>query len=240
MIGELLATHLTTALSKVNTEQALREREAELESQNERLEQFASMVSHDLRNPLSVASGHLERYQQTGEESHLDTIDTSLTRIQELITDLTTLARHGIPDENHEPVSVAEVAHDAWELVDTRSATLSTDPCTVNGDESQILALFENLFRNAVGHGGDDVTVRVGPLEDGFYVEDTGDGIPADERDSVFEHGYTTGYSGSGIGLTIVSRIAQGHDWDVTLTDSTEGGARFEFRETGSAEPADC
>lgn len=236
-IGELLAAHLTTALSQIHTEQELREREAELEAQNERLEQFASMVSHDLRNPLSVASGNLELYQETGDESHLETIDTSLTRIQELITDLTELARHGTPDENHEPVSVAEVAQDAWELIDTRSATLSTDPCTVTGDASQLTALFENLFRNAVGHGGADVTVRVGPIENGFYVEDTGDGIPPGERDTVFDHGYTTGYSGSGIGLTIVSRIAQAHKWDVTLTDSKEGGARFEFRALGSAEP---
>jgi len=164
--------------SQVTTEQELREREAELEAQNERLEQFASMVSHDLRNPLSVASGNLELYRETGEESRLETIDTALTRIQELITDLTSLARYGIPDENHELVSVSEVARDAWELIDTRSATLSTEPCTVTGDASQITTLFENLFRNAVGHGGPDVTVRVGPLENGFYVEDTGDGIP--------------------------------------------------------------
>jgi PAS domain S-box-containing protein len=238
-IGELLAAHITTALSQVNTEQELREREAELEAQNERLEQFASMVSHDLRNPLSVASGTLELYQETSDDSHLETIDTSLTRIQELITDLTALARQGIPDKNHEPVPVSEVARNAWELIDTRSATLSTDPCTVSGDPSQLKTLFENLFRNAVGHGGEDVTVRVGPLENGFYVEDTGDGIPPDERDSVFDHGYTTGYSGSGIGLTIVSRIAQAHNWNVTLTDSEEGGARFEFRATRSTEPTE-
>jgi PAS domain S-box-containing protein len=235
-VGELLAAHLTTALSQVTTEQALREREAELKAQNERLEQFASMVSHDLRNPVSVASGNLELYQETGEESHLETIATSLTRIDDLITDLTALARHGITEENHESVSVSAVARDAWELIDTRSATLSTDPCTVTADASQLTALFENLFRNAVGHGGADVTVRVGPLENGFYVEDTGDGIPPDERDTVFEHGYTTGYSGSGIGLTIVSRIAEAHDWDVTLTDSAEGGARYEFQASGSAE----
>ncbi|WP_418280059.1 PAS domain-containing protein [Halorubrum sp. DTA98] len=238
-IGELLAAHLTTALSNVSTEQALREREAELEAQNERLEQFASMVSHDLRNPLTIASGNLELYQQTGDDSHLKKVDTSLTRMQELITDLTALARHGTPNKQHEPVSVSEVARDAWELTDTRSATLSTEPCTVVGDASQLTALFENLFRNAVGHGGSDVTVRVGPLEHGFYVEDTGDGIPPDERDTVFDHGYTTGYSGSGIGLTIVSRIAQAHNWDVTLTDSKEGGARFEFRATRSVETAD-
>ncbi|WP_418284727.1 PAS domain-containing protein [Halorubrum sp. DTA46] len=236
-IGELLTTHLTTALSKVTTEQALREREAELEDKNERLEQFASTVSHDLRNPLAIAAGNLERYRETGDEVHLGKIDTALTRIQELITDLTALARHGIPEENHETVSVPEVARGAWELIDTRSATLSTEPCTVTGEASQLTALFENLFRNAVGHGGPDVTVRVGPLEHGFYVEDTGDGVPPDERETVFDHGYTTGYGGSGVGLTIVSRIAQAHDWDITLTDSIDGGARFEFTDTSSSEP---
>jgi len=170
-VGELLTAHLTTALSQVTTEQELREREAELEAQNERLEQFASMVSHDLRNPLSVASGNLELYRETGEESRLETIDTALTRIQELITDLTSLARYGIPDENHELVSVSEVARDAWELIDTRSATLSTEPCTVTGDASQITTLFENLFRNAVGHGGPDVTVGSDRLKTGSTLK---------------------------------------------------------------------
>jgi PAS domain S-box-containing protein len=229
-IGKILAAHITTALSQVTTEQTLREREEELEAQNERLEEFASMVSHDLRNPLMVALGNLELYQNTGTESYLEPIETSLTRIQELVTDLTTLARHGSIESTHESVSLAEIAHDAWESTDTRSATLSTEPCTVTGNAGQLTALFENLFRNAVGHGGDGVSVRIGPLRDGFYVEDTGEGIPPEKRDTVFEHGHTTGYGGSGVGLTIVSRVAQAHDWDITLTDSADGGARFEFR----------
>nr|WP_251133227.1 HAMP domain-containing sensor histidine kinase [Halorubrum sp. 2020YC2] len=156
------------------------------------------MVSHDLRNPLSVATGNLELYRETEDKSHLETVETSLTRIQDLVTDLTTLARHDTPAETHEPVSVHEIARDAWELTETRSATLSTEPCTVTGDPSQFMALFENLFRNAVGHGGEAVTVRVGPLEHGFYVEDTGEGIPPEERDSVFDHGYTTGTAEAG------------------------------------------
>jgi PAS domain S-box-containing protein len=229
-VGELLATHLVTTLRQIEQEQRLRDREAELAERNERLEQFASMVSHDLRNPLSVATGHLELYQETGDASHLAKIDQGLSRIEEVLTDLTALARHGTADDEQEPVSLPAVAHETWNLIDTRSATLSTAEGTVTADRSQLKALFENLFRNAVGHGGPDVCIRVGPLENGFYVEDTGDGIAPDERDTVFDHGYTTGYSGSGIGLTIVSRIAQAHDWEVVLTESTEGGARFEFR----------
>jgi signal transduction histidine kinase len=117
-------------------------------------------------------------------------------------------------------------------MIDSRSARLSIEDCTVTGDAGQLRALFENLFRNAIGHGGDDVTVRVGPVENGFYVEDTGKGIPLQDRDRVFEHGFTTGYGGSGVGLTIVRRIATAHGLDVSLSESEEGGARFEFRES--------
>jgi signal transduction histidine kinase len=203
----------------------------ELERQNERLDQFASMVSHDLQNPLSIATGRLDLYRETGEESHLADVETALSRMQELLRDLSALARDDARATERKPVSLASLATEAWAAIDSRSATLATDDCTVVGDAGQLQALLENLFRNAVGHGGADVTVRVGPLEDGFYVEDTGEGIPPERRERVFEHGFTTGYGGSGVGLTIVDRIANTHDFEVSLAESDEGGARFEFRE---------
>lgn len=212
-----------------------RQTSAELKRQNERLDQFASVISHDLRNPLSIALGRLEQYRATGDTAHLDAVEGALERIDDLTVDLTTLIRHGAPADEHESVSLVAVARDAWTFVDSRSATLSTDAGTVLGDESQLQALFENLFRNAVGHGGDAVSVRVGPLDDGFYVEDTGVGVPQSVRNQVFEHGFTTGYGGSGVGLTIVGRIADAHGFGVTLAESAEGGARFEFRESSPA-----
>lgn len=207
-----------------------RQTAAELEQQNKRLDQFASMVSHDLRNPLSVAFGELEQYRETGDEACLDGIEEALGRAEDLIVDLTALARSSLPSNEHNSVSLQTVAWNAWNLIDTQSATLETKSGTIVGDKSQLQALFENLFRNAVGHGGDDVTVRVGPLDDGFYVEDTGEGIPPAKRDQIFEHGYTTGDGGSGVGLTIVRRIATEHDLEVAIAESAEGGARFEFR----------
>jgi signal transduction histidine kinase len=91
--------------------------------------------------------------------------------------------------------------------------------------------LLENLFRNAVEHGGDDVTVNVGSLPGGFYVADDGPGIPAADRESVFEPGFTTNDDGTGFGLEIVEAVASAHGWDVRVTDAAEGegGARFEF-----------
>ncbi|MFC7195567.1 ATP-binding protein [Halosimplex aquaticum] len=67
-------------------------------------------------------------------------------------------------------------------------------------------------------------------LADGFYVADDGPGIPAEERDAVTEQGYTTAESGSGSGLAIVSEIATDNEWDLVVTESESGGARFEFR----------
>ncbi|MFC7232873.1 sensor histidine kinase [Saliphagus sp. GCM10025308] len=207
-----------------------RETAAELEAQNERLDQFASMVSHDLRNPLSIAFGELALYRETGDEDSLDRISDALERIDDLLLDLTILARPGLQSVDHGPVSIETVARDSWTMVETKDATLEVDDCTVTGNDGQLQALFENLFRNAIGHGGADVTVRVGPLADGFYVEDTGSGIGASTRERIFEHGFTTGYSGSGIGLTIVARVADEHGLEVALVESDEGGARFEFR----------
>ncbi len=201
----------------------------ELKQQNERLDQFASMVSHDLRNPLGVALGELEEYRETGDDAYLDGVKGALERIEDLIVDLTALAQTSHPSKSFKPVSLSTVAQDAWRMLDTRTASLETQDCTINGNRSQLQALFENLFRNAIGHGGENITVRVGPIEDGFYVEDTGEGIPQENREHVFEHGFTSGYSGNGIGLTIVSRIAADHDLDVSLSESPEGGARFEF-----------
>ncbi|MDS0474674.1 PAS domain-containing sensor histidine kinase [Natrinema sp. 1APR25-10V2] len=210
----------------------VRQTAEELERQNKRLDQFASMLSHDLRNPLSIALGELEQYRETGDATYLDGIEDALGRVNDLIVDLTALARSSIPSHEHEPVSLATVAWNAWEVIETRSASLETQDCTIVGDWSQLQALFENLFRNAIGHGGVDVTVRVGPAGDGFYVEDTGKGISLEDREEVFKHGFTTGYGGSGVGLTIVNRIATEHDLEVSLAESAEGGARFEFRDS--------
>jgi len=104
---------------------------------------------------------------------------------------------------------------------------------TVEANPDRLRRLFENLFRNALEHGSPAATVTVGTLDDvdadGFYVADDGTGIPADAHDSVFDPGYTTADDGTGFGLSIVRRISDAHGWEVDVTGSDDGGARFEF-----------
>jgi PAS domain S-box-containing protein len=208
-----------------------KERERELERQNDRLEEFASIVSHDLRNPLNVAEGYLEMARETGDTSHLSDVVDAHDRMRTLIDDILTLAREGQTVEEFEAVDLADVATDCWSLVDGRDASLSV-PATgaVLSDRSRLRQLVENLYRNAVEHGQGGVTVTVGDLPDGFYVEDDGPGVPPETREQVFESGYTTSRDGTGFGLTIVAEIAEAHGWTVELTDSESGGARFEIR----------
>lgn len=209
---------------------AIKSRERELESQNDRLEEFTSIVSHDLQSPLAVAEGHLELAQETCESAHLTTAANAVERSQALIEDLLTLARNGEHVAETEPVAVENLAEKCWQTIETRQATLEINiERVIKADPSRFRQLLENLCRNAVEHGGNDVTVRIGEVEDGIYVADTGHGIPEADREDVFEAGYSTSEHGTGFGLRIAEQVANAHGWDITATDGDQTGARFEI-----------
>lgn len=204
--------------------------------QNDRLEQFASIVSHDLRNPLSIATMYLERADAECDSEHLAEVAHAHDRMEALITDLLTLAREGKTVADTEELRLSAVAEAAWTNVATDGAELRVgDDAVLRADEGRLRRALENLFRNAVEHGEEDVTVRVGRLAGGFYVEDDGPGIPDGDRGTVFEAGYSTREEGTGFGLAIVQRIVDAHDWTITVTDGGEGGARFEVAGVESA-----
>jgi signal transduction histidine kinase len=230
-LAQILGSNIETTLDRVAKEQDLRDREQELAQQNERLESFTSVVSHDLRNPLSVAKGYAEIAKEETESDAVGRIDRSLNRMDTLIEDLLTMARQGETIDELEPMDLEHVARDAWSTVKTGAATLRVDGnMEFEGDPNRSRQLLENLFRNAVEHGGMDVTVTVGSLgDDGIFIEDTGSGIPLEDRGAVFEQGYTTTETGTGFGLAIVETIVNAHDGSATVTKGREGGARFEI-----------
>jgi PAS domain S-box-containing protein len=232
--------------AQIEAQRQLRDQKERLEEQNERLEEFASILSHDLRNPLSVANGRLELARDEYDSVHLEKIGEAHERMDELIADALALARQGQTVLSREPVSLRRVCRSAWENVDTESATLDVKTKRiVSADDSQLTQLFENLFRNAVEHGGPEVTVTVGDVTDesstktddelaegawhGFFVADDGPGIPQEKRGDVFEKGFSTAESGTGFGLAIVESVADAHGWRVRVTESESGGARFDI-----------
>jgi PAS domain S-box-containing protein len=206
-------------------------RERELERQNERLDAFASVVSHDLRNPLSVAKGYLDILRDDVDRQELRMVGNALERMDSLITELLSLARSGEAISESEPVSLEGIATRAWETVDTATATLAVVDRDVDiiADSSRLRQLLANLFRNSIEHGGSTVDVTVGRTDEGFYVADDGPGIPPADREQVFTAGYTTADDGTGFGLHIVRQLVNAHGWEIRVERSDDGGARFEI-----------
>jgi len=228
---------------------ARRRREEQLRDQKERLDEFADILAHDIRNPLTVAQGYTKLAQEEHDVVELDSVAESLRRIDVLVDDILALSKDGHLIGETELVDVERCVRAAWQNVDTGQATLECDPGLgeVDADESRFMQLLENLFRNAVEHGSTEprspdredalecgdhaVTVRVGRTVDrpGLWIADDGPGIPEGLQANVFERGYTTAEDGTGYGLSIVSQIADAHGWAVSVTESDRGGARFDI-----------
>jgi len=224
-LAELLVSHTQTALDRI-------EHERELKRQNERLEEFASVVSHDLRNPLHVASARLELATEECDSPHLADVADAHDRMERLIDDLLAFGRAGSDAIDYQSVDLARLLGECWGALQSGAASLAVETeATVRADRDRLKQLLENLLRNALDHAGPDVTVTVGDTDDGFYVADDGPGIPPGDRDRVFDSGYTTAEDGTGFGLSIVEQIADAQGWEAEVTESETGGARFELRD---------
>ena len=213
-----------------------------LERKNEQLDRFAGMVSHDLRNPLTAAMGRLELAREEFDSEDLDAVQGAHDRMEAMIGDLLTLAKTGETIAATERFSLADIARDAWRNADVGDCGFETSiPRTVEivADRDRLLHVFENLYRNAADHNDTAVAVRVGLLDEhdsttdgsqrmGFFIEDSGHGIPIKQQATIFEEGYTTSATGSGYGLSIVRDIVEAHGGDIRASNGPGGGARFE------------
>ena len=187
-------------------------REREIRRQNERLDEFASVVSHDLRTPLSVVSGRLELAAETGDMEHVEHAEDALARMEEFIEDILTLAREGKTIGETEPVDFTATILAAWNGVPADTTTLDVEPGvpeTIESDRGRLAELFENLFRNAVEHGStsppsqaqedaaehDSTSPRSGTREDA--VEHGSTNPPSQAQEDAVEHG------GAGVTVTV-------------------------------------
>lgn len=232
-------------------------RTAELQGKNERLERFAKVVSHDIRNPLQVADGQLRLAEAECDSSHIHSAKQALGRMETLVDELLTLSRKGEVVTETEPVDNATLVERCWENVVTGEATLECHTETVlEADAGRLREVFENLFRNAIEHGspyagleqhsaesdpethsleadsgegGKGLTITVGDTETGIYIADDGSGIPRTERQQIFDSGYSTASNGTGYGLHIVQEIVTAHGWSIQVSESDTGGACFEI-----------
>ncbi|MEF8809226.1 histidine kinase N-terminal 7TM domain-containing protein, partial [Natronomonas sp.] len=136
------------------SQRQLEARTKALERRNEKLDQFASLVSHDLRNPIAVAKGHLEIAREEDAPESFDHVEKALDRMETIAEDVLDLARQEREHTDVAPVDLEALCKGAWGTVETHDATLVVEPTAdVLADENRLRQALENLFRNAVEHG---------------------------------------------------------------------------------------
>ncbi|WP_162562435.1 ATP-binding protein [Salinigranum rubrum] len=197
-----------------------------LAQENEDLDAFGRVLTHDLRNPLGVATGYLEQHRESDDSPELRRVARALERMDDLIDEVRSSSRDA--HLSRSTVALADVVQQAWDAVETRDALLVVDTwASVEANPRRLQRLLENLFRNCVEHAGAAPTVRVGDFDGGFFVADDGPGVPDELREDVFRTGFTTASGGTGYGLSIVRELAGMHGWRVDVTTDPSGGARF-------------
>lgn len=232
-LASILASNAETAFRRLDHERDLRRK-------NERLEAFVDVITHDIPNHLTVAETRVDLARADEDYSHLDQVSAAHDRIESVISDMYTLVDHGKQIDSTTWVRLADTVEGCWRNCREEESSGALELGRVGymrADESRLKQLLENLFWNALEHAGPDPTIRVGLLDEGFFVEDDGPGIPRSQREQVLTPGFTEADEGhSGFGLAIVHEISRAHGWRLTITESEldgtdedNPGARFEF-----------
>jgi two-component system, OmpR family, sensor kinase len=208
---------------------------------------FLADASHELRGPIAAVQASAETLlREQPRRPTRDALEAALAgdaaRLGRLVDDLLSLARLDAPA----PARCAKVDLDVLAeaaIVDANSRALGGDisleasgPAAVEGDPDAISRIIRNLLENAVAATGPAGHVRLRVATHGreawLSVEDDGPGVPASERERIFDRFVRLGSgtpTGSGLGLSIARRIARQHHGDVTC-DEVERGARFTLR----------
>jgi PAS domain S-box-containing protein len=225
---------LRDVTQRVQRQAELSHQTAALERQNKRLERFAEVVSHDIRNPINIVQAHVELAMEADtadREPHHDKIEANVEEMQHIIDEMLTLTDQEESVATVEVASLRTLCKESWAKVETDGATLAIDSDRhVEADRARVRQILENLFRDAVQRGGSDVTVTVGDLDSGFYVADDGPGIDPTYTEQVFEEGFSTDPQGTEFGLWIVKNAVESHGWTIALEERSQGGTRFEIR----------
>lgn len=217
--------------------------EREFTRQTERIEEFAEVVSSDLRNQLNVIKGRNAILGDKYNDRQSELVDNAAEQIESIMDDSLEWVQKGKPITKTSEVDIQTLVNELWYLIaDTGTKIKLVDKFEVNANWSRLMELFENLIKNMIANNDQDITIRVGEIQhmytttrapsnglSGFYVECDGRSVPDVDSEKVFQPADVTRMDETGFKLSIVKQIAEAHGWEVTLTESYDDGVRFEF-----------
>ena len=242
-IGGVIALALLAALAWVLL--LLDRAVAEARASEAAMRTFLADASHELRTPVAALQATAERLlRDQPPRPKRDAIEAQLARdsgrLGHLIDDLLNLARLDARERPHtEPIDLTDLAKAAVATTNTtdRNARLElhpNGPVRAIGDRDALLRAIRNLIDNATAVA-DSVVVEAAQTANGptITVTDDGPGVPADQRERIFEPFVRLPQSprgGTGLGLAIVRKTIESHNGTITCEESPTGGAQFTLR----------
>lgn len=226
-----------------------------LEKQRLIKQQLTSNIAHELKTPLSSVKGYLETLinnptiSREKQAYFLEKAFAQSERLTDLLNDLSLL--NNIEEAGglfeFKPIVVKTVIQEAIENLVARLHQRNMDytvdvgeQVIVNGNESLIFSIFQNLVENSINYAGSNTRITIRQyLEDSkyyyFQYTDTGAGIPEEHLPRIFERFYRVDYGrsretgGTGLGLSIVKNAILLHQGEISVKNRPEGGVEFLF-----------
>ncbi|MFC7229029.1 PAS domain-containing protein [Salinirubellus salinus] len=212
----------------------------ELERQNEQLDEFARTAAHNLRNPLGAVSGftdvlgsHLEAVEEGRAEYDHTLVSESLAqvtrhaeRMDGIVGDFLRVMRDSKTVTSFEPVDVVAAVESARSLLEDDPLRVTVDrPGVVYGDRLRVAILLRSVFQSSLDRvdEGEPVEVRVRVTDDGLELTDDAGSIPPGDCEMLLEHGQTSHYEVTGLGLVVARTLAQVHHWEVEAEPHADG-----------------
>ena len=213
---------------------------------------LGSAIAHEIRNPLNYINltlDHLRAKYSPGDEREsqfrkmISQLKQEVARINQQISDFLNYSRPA--NVQLKPLDARDVVEDSIRLVEgqagesniTISVVEQENVPEIGGDREFLRSVFNNLFINAVqsmGNDGGSLTVKIAPDATAdmvcFEVIDTGNGIPDENLEKIFEPYFSTKETGTGLGLAIVQKIIEGHGGTIEVESTVGKGTKFTVR----------
>ena len=200
----------------------------ELQHQKNELSELASVMRHDLMNYLHNIIGFVEVLELGPSNEYIERIIQNANHIKNVFNRSHELAEAGKIIEKKEEVDIGKLVDKLAEMIIPKSIRFNrTNLPVLLCDEAKVIQIFHNLFKNAVIHGNPSLIevefVTSTITSNRITVRNDGNLIPEEDRDKVFDRGFTSSDQGSGLGLYITKKLCIAHQWDILLevTDVT-------------------
>ncbi|MFT5242091.1 MAG: PAS domain S-box-containing protein [Glaciecola sp.] len=248
-IASLVAIKLRTALNIRERKKAEAKNNVlriELEKSNDELQEYAHIVSHDLKSPLRSISAlvswikedNFDNFDDTSLQN-FDLIGTTLDRMELLISDILTYSSVGSETLNDQEVDLDLLIDDLKEVLyvpDHITITVLNALPTIKGDKTKLQQLYQNLLSNAIKFNDKEQGLIEINVEEkaSFYlfsIQDNGVGIDKKYHDKIFKifHSLTKSRESTGIGLSIVKKIVNLYGGKIWLMSKVNEGSTFYF-----------